>query len=182
LSPSSRRAVVIVAPSSCCRAVRVAPSRPPSCIALSRRRHNRAFTPSCRRAIRHGCTFPSHTEAPSCRRAVVAMSSRYHRRAGIPSRPYVVVPSRRRNFAVTQRLTLSLRQSRSVALSCCCTVRDLPSDSHRHCPSRAVRVASGPSSPSLSRAVVALARRRGHHPASRRRMIPVSWYHDAVDA
>jgi hypothetical protein len=111
-SPSFRRAIVIVAPSSCCRAVRVAPSRPPSCTALPRRRHNRGVTPSCLLAVQYGCTFVSHTEAPSCRRAVVAMSRLFHRRAVILSRCKVVVPLRRPNFAVT----LSLHQSRSVAL------------------------------------------------------------------
>jgi hypothetical protein len=51
---------------------------------VSRCHHRRAVTRCCRRVVVLSgavCTFPSHSVAPSCRRAVVAMSRLYHRRA-----------------------------------------------------------------------------------------------------
>jgi hypothetical protein len=125
VAPSLRRRIRTVPPSrrpSPAGVLSRCPSRSvaPPVVALSCRRHNCAVTPSCRRAVRRGCTLPSHAVAPSRRRAAVAMLRSSSRR-------HTVTPLRRRSVASSEfrhhvasggpprrAVVLSHRQRRSV--------------------------------------------------------------------
>jgi hypothetical protein len=147
-----RRSECIVWPSRCRPSHVVAPSlRRLLRVSPSLRRHRRPVASSCCRSVR---VAPSASRRPSNGRAVRV----------------TVAPSELRRLSRTVRVTPSESHRLSLAVesrrpSRCALVA--PPESRRHGPSRAVRVASGPSSQPLSRAIVVLLRRRDH-PASRR--------------